>query len=154
MRVFPGLSSMTLGVRSVEHAAVFYEKLGWKRSDHSSRAVAVFELNNLLLFLRPADALARDLRASALAGLRGFCAHTQNYGNGPAVHAVLEQARTAGAQILRDATIETFGRRTANGTGLRGAFADPDGHVWDIVHDPRLIPAPDGSLELKRKVTR
>ena len=49
MRVFPGLSSMTLGVRSVEHAAAFYEKLGWKRSDHSSRAVAVFALRSFLV---------------------------------------------------------------------------------------------------------
>jgi predicted lactoylglutathione lyase len=140
MRLFPGLSSLTLGVKSVERASIFYEMLGWKKSAQSSRAIAAFELNNLILFLRPSDTLDAG------------CIYGQHYGNAEAIEAAMEQAQAAGASI-KNVGLEKFGRRGSGG-GARGTFADPDGHVWDLVFDPRIIPAPDGSIQLQRKLPR
>jgi catechol 2,3-dioxygenase-like lactoylglutathione lyase family enzyme len=141
MRVFLGVSSLTLGVRSVAQASSFYEGLGWRLAlSASSPAISVFELNNLLLMLQPSDALERDTR-----GAPCRVALTQNYGSPQAVAFAMEQARLAGAKILRTATPETFGRRGHVGKA-HGLFADPDGHVWEIVSDPRALPAPDGSV--------
>ena len=142
MRLFPGLSSLTLGVSSLPEATAFYEKLGWKKlPEESSAAASVFRLNNVLLILRVDDVMRRDLHAGPLRDPLAACG--QNYGDGPSVSAALERARDAGATILREAGPETFAKRTA---GTRGVFSDPDGHVWDVVHDPSRMPAADGTL--------
>ncbi len=153
MRVFPGISSLSLGVRSVERATVFYEMLGWRRTGQAStRAVSVFELNNLVLMLHPADALAQDVGAQPPAQETGFCVFTQNYGTAEGVGFAMAQARKAGGRILRAAAADSFGRRdkTSDAAGASGVFADPDGHIWTILHDPRLIPAVDGSIKPER----
>ena len=142
MRLFPGLSSLTLGVSSLPEATAFYEKLGWKHlADESTSATSVFVLNNMLLILRDDGLMRRDLNAGDLRDPLAACG--QNYGDPPSVSEALERARDAGATILREAGPETFAKRTA---GTRGVFSDPDGHVWDIVYDPRRMPAADGSV--------
>jgi predicted lactoylglutathione lyase len=135
MRLFPGISFLTLGVSNVDRATLFYERLGWRRSRAaSSRAETVFELNNLLLRLSPSDALALDAGApeSSL-----MATYAQYYGDVESVARTLEIAGSAGAKLLRE-------RRQGN--GACAAFADPDGHVWNLVHDPRMIPSADGAV--------
>lgn len=145
MRLFPALSSLTLGVRSLSGATAFYEKLGWKYlAEESTPSASVFLLNNVLLILRSDDLMRRDLNAGEARDPLAACG--QNYGNGPSVSAAIERAREAGATILREAGPEVFAKRSG---GARGVFSDPDGHVWDIVHDPRRIPAADGSIALR-----
>lgn len=145
MRLFPALSSLTLGVRSLPEATAFYEKLGWKHlANESTSAASVFILNNVLLILRVDTLLARDLHADDRHHPLTACG--QNYGDAPSVSAALERAREAGATILREAGPETFAKRTQ---GARGVFSDPDGHVWDIVHDPARMPSADGSISLR-----
>jgi catechol 2,3-dioxygenase-like lactoylglutathione lyase family enzyme len=137
MRLFPGLSVLTLGVSSVDRATLFYERLGWRRArTASTRAETIFELNNLLLRLTPSDALARDVGA---AGPHVHAVHGQHYGDRNAISLALEQAELAGARILS---------ARARLNGAAGAFADPDGHVWEMVFDPARIPGPDGSVRL------
>jgi catechol 2,3-dioxygenase-like lactoylglutathione lyase family enzyme len=142
MRLYPGLSAVTLGVRSVERATVFYEMLGWRRVRTGARATALFQLNNIVLRLAPSDALARDLGAPAMTPL---CAHSQHYRDRASVLRALETAERAGAGALR---IRAVGRGETQ--GLAAAFMDPDGHVWDIVHDPRLAPTLDGGVDVER----
>jgi predicted lactoylglutathione lyase len=142
MRLFPALSSLTLGVRSLPQATAFYEKLGWKHlADESTSAASVFVLNNVLLILRADDLMRRDLKAGEARDPVAACG--QNYGDPPSVSAALERAREAGATILREAGPETFAKRSE---GARGVFSDPDEHVWDIVYDPRRMPSADGSV--------
>ena len=144
MRLFPGLSSLTLGVSSLPEATAFYEKLGWKKlPEESSAATSVFIFNNVLLILRVDNLMRRDLNAGELRDPLAACG--QNYGDGPSVSAALERARDAGATILREAGPEIFAKRAE---GTRGVFSDPDGHVWDVVHDPGRMPAADGSLRV------
>jgi catechol 2,3-dioxygenase-like lactoylglutathione lyase family enzyme len=138
MRLFPGLSVLTLGVSSVDRATRFYERLGWRRSRASTRAESVFELNNLLLRLAPGDALARDLGARDEGS---FAVHGQHYGDAGSVSRAMELAVDAGAQVLSG--------RLLGKNGFTGAFADPDGHVWELAFDPALTPGPDGSIRLE-----
>ncbi len=138
MRLFPGLSVLTLGVSNVDRATLFYERLGWRRAKvASTRTQTIFELNNLLLRLAPSDALARDL---GFAGGEIHVVHGQHYGDGEAISRAMDQADHAGARILSG--------RLFGGEGVSGAFADPDGHVWELVFDPARIPGPDGSVRL------
>jgi catechol 2,3-dioxygenase-like lactoylglutathione lyase family enzyme len=139
MRLFPGLSVLTLGVSSVDRATLFYERLGWRRArDASSRAETLFELNNLLLRLAPSDALAADLGAP---DGHVYAVHGQHYGDEQAIRDALEQAERAGARLFD-------GVRARSGSGASAAFCDPDGHVWELVYDPRRLPAADGSVRL------
>ena len=148
MRLFPGLSSLTLGVSSLPEATAFYEKLGWKRlPEESSAAASVFILNNVLLILRLDILMQRDLNAGDVRD--PLAAYGQNYGDAPSVAAAVDRAREAGATILREAGPETFAKRKPGEDGARGVFSDPDGHLWDMVYDPRLIPAADGSVRLR-----
>jgi hypothetical protein len=142
MRLFPGLSSLTLGVSSLPEATAFYEKLGWRHlADESTSATSVFVLNNMLLILRDDNLMRRDLHAGDLRDPLAACG--QNYGDGPSVSAALERAREAGATILREAEPETFAKRSQ---GARGVFSDPDGHLWDIVYDPARMPDAEGAI--------
>ena len=136
MRLFPGLSVLTLGVASVDRASLFYERLGWRRSHGAStRAETIFELNNLLLRLTPSDALAADLGASES---DVYTAFSQHYGDAEAISRTLETADLAGARVLSGVR--------AHGRGAHAVFADPDGNIWTLAFDPRMIPSADGGV--------
>jgi uncharacterized glyoxalase superfamily protein PhnB len=49
------------------------------------------------------------------------------------VDAVMAQARRAGAAIVKPANDTFWG-------GYAGYFQDPDGHLWEIVWNPDLLP--------------
>jgi uncharacterized glyoxalase superfamily protein PhnB len=55
--------------------------------------------------------------------------------------AVIEEARRAGAGIVREPA-ETFWG------GYSAAFTDPEGHPWEVAHNPRWTIADDGSIQL------
>lgn len=136
MRLFPGISVLTLGVGSVDRASLFYERLGWRRVlAASTRAQAFFELNNLLLRLAPSDALAADIGATEP---HVYTILGQNYGDADAIGRTLQIADYAGARVLRGVS--------PRGAGADAAFADPDGHVWSLTFDPLMIPAADGAV--------
>ena len=140
-RIFPGVSELTLGVASVERAVIFYEKLGWRSSRAaSSPETARFALNNLVLTLRAADALAESLSADDAQADAAIAAFGQYYGSAGAVEHAMNMAAAAGARVLMPAG--------QSGGGMRAAFTDPDGHIWTIAFDPARPPGPDGSISL------
>ena len=65
----------------------------------------------------------------------------QNYPSQTAVRLAMEEARDAGAKILVEASSTFWG-------GYHGVFADPDGHIWELAHNPFFPLAPDGSVDL------
>lgn len=125
----PRISLITLGVRDLAKSVEFYEKgLGLPRME-SPPDVAFFPLNGTWLGLYGRDALAEDAQVSPEGeGFAGF-ALAHNLASEAEVDAQLEQAREAGATIVKPAQKVFWG-------GYSGYFKDPDGHLWEIAHNP------------------
>lgn len=125
----PRISMITLAVRSLEVSIRFYEHgLGLPRMD-SPPEVAFFTLNGSWLGLYGREALAEDAGLPAEgSGFAGFTiAH--NVESEAAVDELLQQAVSAGATVVKSARKVFWG-------GYSGYFADPDGHLWEVAHDP------------------
>lgn len=142
------LSIVTLGVASVAAARRFYETLGWTASSASQGDdVAFFQLNGMALALYGRSALAADMGLApdvALAGALGaFSGITlaQNLQSPEAVDQLFTQALAAGATPLKRPETVFWG-------GYSGYFADPDGHVWEVAHNPFFPLDQHGNLTL------
>ena len=131
----PRISMITLGVRDLPRAIEFYEKgLGFPRLD-SPPSVAFFNLNGTWLGLFGRDALAEDAHVSAEGSGFGAVALAHNVPSDAEVDAVLEQAQKAGAQITKPGQKVFWG-------GYSGYFRDPDGHLWEVAHNPFMWVGP------------
>ena len=128
-RMHPRISMITLGVRDLERSVAFYEKgLGFPRLE-SPPGVAFFTLDGTWLGLYGREALAEDAGVSPAGS--GFAPFTlaHNVGSEAEVDAVVEQAVNAGATLVK-------APRKASWGGYSGYFADPDGHLWEVAHNP------------------
>jgi len=136
------VSLITLGVADVARATAFYEALGFKLSRRASQPeVSFFQAGALVLALWGRDAQKEDANAEALWSGNGGIVIAQNVGSEHDVDAVMARAETAGARILRPAGKTFWG-------GYNGYFADADGHVWEIAHNPFWHLDADGSVRL------
>ena len=139
------LSVVTLGVADLERSRRFYEEgLGWRRgNDHDE--VVFFQLGGAgaVLALHPRHLLAAD--AGVADDGRGFAGVTLAYNTRTReeVDAVLAQAATAGARILKPARDTFWG-------GYSGYFADPDGHAWEVAWNPGWTIGDNGSVSLRK----
>lgn len=125
----PRISMITLGVRDMARSVRFYEQgLGLPRME-SPPEVAFFTLNGSWLGLYGREALAEDVGVSAAGS--GFAGVTlaHNVDSEAAVDALLAQATAAGATLVKPAQRVFWG-------GYSGYFADPDGHLWEVAHNP------------------
>jgi hypothetical protein len=141
------LSLVTLGVRDLARARKFYEQgLGWTRSGGVEGEVAFYQLGGMILGLWGRDELAGDVRlklAPVTPGESfGGLALAYNTRNEVAVDAVLREAAAAGGTILKP------GEKTVWG-GYAGYFADPDGHPWEVAHNPFWTLREDGSVSME-----
>lgn len=135
------LSLVTLGVRDVAQARGFYERLGWKASGASSAEVAFFQIGGLALGLYGCESLAADMGVQCDgSGFSGF-ALAYNVREMHDVDAVLREAESAGARILKLAEDTFWGGRS-------GYFADPDGHPWEVAWNPGFPLHEDGTLSV------
>jgi uncharacterized glyoxalase superfamily protein PhnB len=137
------LSLITLGVSDVGRAQAFYEALGWHMDggvDDESDHVAFFQAGGMIVALWSRDKLAVDSGVENGSGWGGVTLG-YNVGAPEEVDAVIEEARAAGAQIPR-AGAETFWG------GYSGVFVDPDGHPWEVAHNPRWTVHEDGRTTL------
>lgn len=123
------LSIVTLGVRDIAAATAFYQRLGFVRSGQSQDAVTFFDAGGVVLALYGWHALAED--AGVAADGTGFRAVTlaHNVGSPAEVDAVLAEAVAAGARLVKPGQAVFWG-------GYSGYFADPDGHLWEVAHNP------------------
>ena len=116
-------------VGDVPRAAAFYQRLGFPvhRSDEGDHVM--FQMQGIWLAVFPHDALAADATVSPQgSGFRGVTlAHCVS--SKAAVDATLEEARVAGATIVKRGTDAEWG-------GYSGYFADPDGHLWEVAWNP------------------
>ena len=134
------LSLVTLGVGDLERARRFYEQLGWTTGAAPGDDVVFFQAGGIILALWDRGRLAEDSAVSDRGGWGGVTlAH--NVRSPAEVEAVLSEARAAGATIARPGA-ETFWG------GYSGVFVDPEGHAWEVAHNPHWTLLDDGSIKL------
>jgi uncharacterized protein len=134
------LSLVTLGVADVERARAFYQALGWTTNAKPGDDVVFFQAGCLVVALWSREELAADSGVTDGGGWGGITpAH--NVRSPADVDGVLEEARRAGATIAREGA-ETFWG------GYSGVFVDPDGHAWEIAHNPRWTITDEGATRL------
>jgi len=137
------ISLVTLGVADYERAKAFYEALGWKPA-MDIEETAFFQANGVVLVLWARDKLARDTGVADDGSHWGGVTLAHNVGSRDEVHAVIGQARAAGAEIAR-APAETFYG------GYAGVFRDLDGHAWEVAHNPGFGLDDDGNVVLPQQ---
>jgi catechol 2,3-dioxygenase-like lactoylglutathione lyase family enzyme len=134
------VSLVTLGVDDLARSRAFYEALGWTSASAADSDVAFFQAGGMVFALWSRESLAKDSTVEDTGGWGGVTlAH--NVGSAAQVDAVLAEAEAAGATIGR-AGAETFWG------GYSGVFVDPDGHPWEVAHNPYWTVGPDGSVTL------
>jgi uncharacterized protein len=134
------VSVITLGVADLRRARAFYEALGWKTGAEPGDDVVFFQAGGLVVSLWGRDQLAADSAVEDGGGWGGVTL-AYNVGSPAEVDDVLAQAEAAGARIGRPGA-ETFWG------GYSGIFVDPDGHPWEVTHNPLWTIAADGAVRL------
>jgi uncharacterized protein len=133
------VSLITLGVSNVAAARAFYERLGWTVGMDVQETV-FFQTGGSVLTLWGRDKLAEDSGVSDGGGWGGVTlAH--NVRSREEVDEVIERARAALAVVTREPAETFYG-------GYAGVFTDPDGHPWEISHNPGFELDAEGNLRL------
>src|ERR1700760_1292886 len=134
------LSLITLGVDHLARSREFYEALGW--SGQEVQETVFFQAGGLAVVLWGREKLAADcgLEPRAGGGFDGI-ALAHNVRSNEQVDALISAAERAGATVTRAPATTFYG-------GYAGIFLDPDGHAWEIAHNPGFTLAQDGSLVL------
>lgn len=135
------VSLVTLGVGDLERARAFYESLGWTTGAEPGADVVFFQAGGMVVALWDRQALATDSGLTD-AGPPGGIVLAHNVGSPPEVDAVVAEAQAAGAAVTRPPGATFWG-------GYSGVFTDPDGHPWEIAHNPHWQLRDDGSVRLR-----
>ena len=125
------ISLVTLGVSDLARARGFYEKLGWRHAQQPDDEVCFFQAGGMVFGLWTA------LGGHGAPGIE--LAH--NVRSPEAVAELVADAERAGGTIVRHSHRADWG-------GTTGAFADPDGYVWEVAHNPGWKLLDDGSIRL------
>ena len=134
------ISVVTLGVEDLARARAFYEALGWTTRAGPDDDVVFFQAGGLVVSLWSRASLAEDSAVEDTGGWGGITlAH--NVRSPEEVDSVLGEAEAAGASIPRRGAKTFWG-------GYSGIFVDPDGHPWEVAHNPHWSIRDDGSVQL------
>lgn len=135
----PRISLVTLGVRDLDRARTFYEALGWEGQE--VQATVFVQVGPQALVLWDRGKLADD--SGVVDDGHGFGGFTlaHNVRTRGEVEEIMAVAEQAGATVTRPASETFYG-------GYAGCFTDPDGHVWEIAHNPGFPIADDGSITI------
>jgi uncharacterized protein len=136
------VSLITLGVSDLERARNFYEALGWQTGAAPDDDVVFFQAGETIVALWDRARLAEDSCVEDSGGWGGITL-ALNFGSATEVDETIEEARRAGATIGREPA-ETFWG------GYSAVFLDPDGHPWEVAHNPHWTITADGGVELGR----
>jgi catechol 2,3-dioxygenase-like lactoylglutathione lyase family enzyme len=135
------LSLVTLGVGDLARSVAFYAALGWQPdNDFKAQGVAFFQGPGTVIALWDRGELAADSTVE-YAGGWGAVTLAYNTRSTDEVDAVIEEARAAGATIGREPA-ETFWG------GYSAIFLDPDGHPWEVAHNPHWRITDEGQTRL------
>jgi predicted lactoylglutathione lyase len=134
------LSVITLGVRDLARARTFYEALGWTTGAAPDDDVVFFQARDMVIALWDRGRLAEDSVVEDGGGWGGVTL-AFNAGSPEEVDAVTEEWRRAGGTVGREPSATFWG-------GYSAAVADPDGHPWEIAHNPHWKLTEDGGVRL------
>jgi catechol 2,3-dioxygenase-like lactoylglutathione lyase family enzyme len=134
------VSLVTLGVRDLARARRFYEALGWETGAAPDDDVVFFQAGGMIVALWDRGSLAEDSAVEDGGGWGGITL-AYNTRSPEEVDAVLAEAERAGATIGRPGAATFWG-------GYSGIFLDPEGHAWEVAHNPHWTVADDGSTHL------
>jgi uncharacterized protein len=134
------VSLVTLGVSDYARAKAFYEALGWSVT-LDIEETAFFQANGAVLVLWARDKLAEDTGIRDDGARWGGIVLAHNVRSREEVDEVIDQARSNGAEITREPSETFYG-------GYAGAFRDPDGHPWEVAHNPGFGIDDDGRIVL------
>ncbi len=130
LRMKPSLSLLSLGVHDLRKTLAFYrDGLGWPVHQAMDDVAFLPLSTGLVLSLYTRKHLTRDLGIADAGDSYGGITLAHNVKTKEEVAVILEEAKRAGARIVKDA-------HTAEWGGTIGFFADPDGHVWEVAHNP------------------
>ena len=136
----PRIAVLTIGVDDLERSLAFYrdglglETPGIIGQEFEYGSVAFFQLQGgLMLAVWPRDSIGRDTRLSPTPPSPTEFTHGHNVRTTAEVDQVIEQARRAGARVIKEPADTFWG-------GYAGYFQDPDGHLWEVVWNPALLP--------------
>jgi uncharacterized protein len=134
------ISLVTLGVADLARAKAFYAALGWHGQE--VQETVFLQAGGMALVLWGREELAEDSGVEpGPPGAFGDIALAQNVRSRAEVDEIVAAARAAGATVTRPPAETFYG-------GYAGVFLDPDGHAWEIAHNPGFTLADDGSLVL------
>ena len=139
------VSLVTLGVADLGRARAFYQAMGWEPASEAADDVVFFQAGGMVVALWDRARLAEDSAVRDGGGWGGgswggvTLAH--NVGSAEAVDTVIDQARVAGAVIGREPAATFWG-------GYSAVFIDPDGHPWEVAHNPGWTLNADGSVSV------
>ena len=136
------LSLVTLGASDLAASRAFYEAMGWTTGADPADDVVFFQAGGMVVALWDRARLAEDSAVDDSPGWGGITL-AYNVREPAEVDEVIEQARAAGARIGREPA-ETFWG------GYSAVFADPEGHAWEVAHNPHWEIGDDGSVTLPR----
>lgn len=132
----PRISMITLGVDDLQKSIEFYKNgLGFPHLEHPSEDVAFFTLNGTWLGLYGRKALAEEAQVPFEPGIFNSCSLAHNLASEEEVGEVFMQAIAAGATTLKEPQKVSWG-------GYSGYFKDPNGHLWEIAHNPLMWVGP------------
>jgi predicted lactoylglutathione lyase len=135
----PRVSLVTLGVADLARAKAFYAALGWQGRE--VQETVFVQAGPMAVVLWSRAKLAEDSGIEDDGGGFGGMALAQNVRSRDEVDAIVAAAAAAGASVTRPPAETFYG-------GYAGVFRDPDGHVWEIAHNPGFTLAEDGALVL------
>jgi catechol 2,3-dioxygenase-like lactoylglutathione lyase family enzyme len=132
------ISLLTLGARGMETLGAFYDALGWQRVETTDGVIA-YDLIGQTLGLYPLEKLAEDIGIAADDLGCGASTFGYNVRAKEDVAPVLAKVEAAGGKVLRPAQDVFWG-------GHHGYFADPEGHIWEVAHNPFSPLSPEGEF--------
>jgi predicted lactoylglutathione lyase len=142
MTVPARITLITLGVEDVARSVAFYEALGWRRSSASTDDTAFFLTGGSILALWGHENLAADAgMPPADRPTVGGVSLAINLEREADVDRVLAEVAGAGGMITKPGEKASWG-------GYTGNFTDPDGHLWEVAHNPHFPFNADGTLRL------
>src|SRR4051812_43574382 len=139
------VSLVTLGVADLPRARAFYEQLGWRGQEVEE--TVFFQAGGQAVVLWGRDKVAADAGVTDDGrGTFGAVTLAQNVRSREEVDEIVRAAEAAGATVTKAPTETFYG-------GYAGFFKDPDGHVWEIAHNPGFTINVDGTLTLPDFIT-
>jgi predicted lactoylglutathione lyase len=134
------ITCITLGVSDLRRARRFYEALGWRSGASPADDVVFFQAGDMVVSLWDRARLAEDSEVEDRGGWGGVTL-AMNVGSPEEVDVVTEEARAAGARIGREPAATFWG-------GYSSVFIDPEGHPWEVAHNPHWELTEDGGVRL------